>query len=210
MKVRHTTPLWSVSVETNSLGRRDPEPAANDRRPVVLGIGDSFAFGWGVDRRESLFSQLGARQANDMRWVNASVPGSGPADQLRRLPTLLDETNPAVVVLAFFVGNDFADVRFGGTSRYEILDGMLVLRAPGESLVDRFKRDIIRRSRLLQAARAWQFSHGAEPGPANWDYWRREFADIHKAETIARHRDCSPDHSRVTREHATCVSTAGE
>ena len=44
-QLRHSTAQWSVSIETNSLGHREPEPTPDDHRQVVLGIGDSFAFG---------------------------------------------------------------------------------------------------------------------------------------------------------------------
>jgi hypothetical protein len=182
-RVQHSTRLWSVTLSINSEGRRDREPDPDDTRPTVLGLGDSFAFGWGVEQHETLFARLGSQQSSDTGWINAAVPGTGPHDHWRRLPALISQANPRLVVLAFYVGNDFADVQLGGASRYEIVDGMLTTREPNESFARKLRKALVRQSRLLQALRAWLFSlesgTTAETASPQWDRWKREFASVH-------------------------------
>ena len=194
-RVQHSTRLWSVTLSINAEGRREPEPEPKDSRPTVLGLGDSFAFGWGVEHSETLFAQLSRKQSIDTRWINAAVPGTGPSDQWRSLPALIEQTTPRMVALAFYVGNDFADVQLGGASRYEIVDGMLTIRDADVSLATKTRNALVRQSRLLQALRAWQFSLENTPTSptttAEWDRWKREFATVHLGSPPAATRDAT-------------------
>ncbi len=110
-----------LRVETNERGMRGPSVIARqpgERRILVLG--DSFAFGHGVEAEEAfpalLQQQLGnadqGREQQPIRVFNAGVPGAGHEDQLITLRRHLD-LEPDVIVSCIYTGNDFDGDFFG-------------------------------------------------------------------------------------------------
>lgn len=71
---RHLTRYWDVRVRTNSEGWRDRE--SNPGLRTVLGLGDSFAFGWGVELEESFYSliQRGLSRRERIELIQAGAP----------------------------------------------------------------------------------------------------------------------------------------
>ena len=171
---RHVTPLWDVTLRTDARGFRDVDSAPERADAVVLGLGDSQAFGWGVELDQTLYSQL--EQVTRVRLIKAAVPGTGTSDQARLLERLLPVYRPTVVAVTFFVGNDFVDVGRGGSAQYEVIDGFLASRTQEPSSL----RRLAIRSRVLQLVRAAQFRLAAAAGPERlWDERMREFAEVH-------------------------------
>jgi acyl-CoA thioesterase I len=83
------------------------KPAAGAALPVgssVLALGDSITFGTGADSVAAYPAQLALLTGWNV--INAGVPGDTAAQAVERLPALLAEHQPALVILSAG-GNDF-------------------------------------------------------------------------------------------------------
>ena len=105
-----------VPVKINSFGFRDDEherlkPSGTIR---VLGLGDSFTFGWGVQVEETFLKQLERglqiRTARPVEVINAGVPGWGLAQYDRYLKRDGFQYSPDIIVIAYFA-DDLAGSR---------------------------------------------------------------------------------------------------
>ncbi len=189
---RHVTRQWDVTIAINQEGfrdRRDPIPSP---APPILALGDSFAFGWGMNLEQSYLYLLEERvnQRRPIRIVKAGVNGTGTSDQFRLLEAIGPQYRPQLVLLSFFVGNDFTDVQMGGLEQFEVKNGLLVRRElrPVPWLRSA-AQTVVRSSHLLQFLRAAQLSFeqrrsrgsmaGSHAGLASRDPWLLEFSKIH-------------------------------
>lgn len=85
-----------------------PGAAASDRRPVLLVVGDSLSAEYGLRRGAgwvALLEQRLARERLAWRVVNASISGDTTSGGRSRLPALLRQHRPQVVVIELG-GND--------------------------------------------------------------------------------------------------------
>src|SRR5262249_47347500 len=98
----------------NRLGYRgqdvDPGVAAGALR--VLFVGDSFAFGMGVEDDETWPARLGAPLTCDRPVVvyNAGVPGGGLPDEIAMTERAVPSLRPDAVVVEFTGSNDVTDL----------------------------------------------------------------------------------------------------
>jgi hypothetical protein len=92
----------------NSLGFRSPEIDSNQKHIIV--VGDSVSFGAGLGDKETLSYQLG-KQLKEFQVLNFSVPGYGVGQYYLTLKKHINKTNPALVVVVIFTGNDLQETR---------------------------------------------------------------------------------------------------
>jgi hypothetical protein len=110
---RFVHPSFDIQVEANGKGLRDRDfPAKAPGTFRILGLGDSFAFGWGVPLEACFFKRLGSL-LNGVRpdvvheVINAGIPGYGTYEALRLLTSVGLGYEPDLVILAFYEGNDY-------------------------------------------------------------------------------------------------------
>lgn len=95
----------------NSRGFKDVE--FETRKPDgtfrILGIGDSFAFGVVpyADNYLTLLEEHLAGRGHKVEVLNMGIPGIGPEDYLALLVREGLELHPDLVLVSFFIGNDF-------------------------------------------------------------------------------------------------------
>ncbi len=123
----------TIHAQHNSFGLRDTE-FAQDGRPVMLFLGDSFV--WGVDAEaDERFTDLLRKRITNYHTVNAGVSGYGTDQEYLWLQRIWPKIEPSVVVLIFCTANDRLDngtnIRYEGSLKpyfATAADGALELR----------------------------------------------------------------------------------
>lgn len=115
-----TAPSWvgihrhfdfKVTYQTNRYGYRGQFPefsqVPNGYRHAVLG--DSFAFGMGVDEHESFVALLNRQSKGSKRYLNFGVPGFSTDQELLLLQDRVLHFEPDAVTVIVYLGNDLLD-----------------------------------------------------------------------------------------------------
>ena len=182
----------ATTVRTNALGFRGPEwdpPAANE----VLVVGDSQAFGLGVEETESFASQLGGLLGEGTHVSNAAVPTFGPVEMERMLEDQLPVRKPKLVIYVVNAYTAFFEADRPNTERHGELDGWAVRKEslPGEPPAAFPGRAwLFGRSHLVLAARRWlpakaQPSALGVPSEGTWKDLLGGAAELQKSQAQA-------------------------
>lgn len=98
---------WTVRTDADGFRTGTHRPAAPGC--TDLWLGDSFAFGHGVDYDDSIVGRVQAT-TSDVLELNTSVPGYGPVQYRQILEYAYRQgRTPEVVYVVTYVGNDFHD-----------------------------------------------------------------------------------------------------
>jgi hypothetical protein len=101
-----------VTYTTNSLGMRSEE--VDSSKGHILVVGDSVAFGLGVNNRETVSYYLGEEEnisTLEYQVLNLGVSGWGIGQYYLNLKKNIDNLNPKMIVLIIYVSNDLDDTR---------------------------------------------------------------------------------------------------
>jgi hypothetical protein len=127
-------------IVTDAAGIRGPSAWPDDGRTRLLVLGDSFAFGEGVDLADR-FDTLVQDRVPNLAVVNLGVMGYGPDQQLIRARPWKQTLRRGDVLLVLTYGNDFYDLaraRHGGRSKpwLQEVDGRLLEHMPAIDALD--------------------------------------------------------------------------
>lgn len=129
-KLIETDKDGEFELNINKMGFRGPEydqiKIRNSKNRIMV-LGDSFTYGPGVRKTfvDLLQSSLSAIKNQPIIALNFGVPGYGTNNQLGVLQKYGDLIKPQIVILAFYLGNDFKD-NMAPIKTIKIIDGYLV------------------------------------------------------------------------------------
>jgi lysophospholipase L1-like esterase len=109
-----------------------PKLAKLDANATILAFGDSLTFGTGAGAGDSYPAQLELLAARKV--VRSGVPGEVSEEGLARLPDVLDEVKPALLVLCHG-GNDFLRKMDDARARSNVREMVKLARDRGIAVV---------------------------------------------------------------------------
>lgn len=99
--------VFNTTVSSNSLGFRSPE--VDDSKDHILIIGDSVAYGYGVNDNETSSHYLQGylnQKYKNLQVLNLGVSGYGPDQYYLHLKRNINNTNPRAIIVIFYTNGD--------------------------------------------------------------------------------------------------------
>lgn len=224
-RLRHATEEFDVEVAINAQGFRGPdwpEPGSErSARHTVLVLGDSFAFGWGVDWELSLAGRLAAARPG---WnvLNAAVPGYGTDQELIVLRRVLRERRIDVVVCVF-CRNDLwevgTDVAYGKRKPWFPMQAGVLEAEPTTVPASWLEANSMLYGALCKKVWEWEFARRAVEPEREWERVQTLYRAMRDAlgavplvivsaeETLARFAAAEPNVEHVDVSAALSAST---
>lgn len=162
----------ALVVRTNADGYRgQPWPAPSPSETLV--VGDSQAFGLGVDEGEMLSARLSTALPGRPAVLDASVPTYGPPEYLLTMAHVLGRRSPSRVLVVVNLINDLFELEESGARRYTAVDGWAVRReaAPADYSPSLLRTQAIASSHAAFALWRWvrtrqASAHARSPEPS--------------------------------------------
>lgn len=104
---------FRITIHSNALGYRDPDRGPKGGAFRILALGDSFTFGWGVEREDTFEARMERLHADagtgpPLEVINAGVPGYNLYQSVLALEKKGWKVDPDIVLFGAFVQNDFS------------------------------------------------------------------------------------------------------
>ena len=155
-------------VETNELGLRDHPYTGKQGRHNILGLGDSFLFGEGVDQNKTMLdiiqNILEEQFPGKYRTINAGVPGYATNQEMAYYATRGERLFDTDIVMVFFFINDV--VLFDYTDKTHEWEGVPLPNAIGLNIPSQGESGLPE-WRTLKVLKFWEKSREHQnAGPA--------------------------------------------
>ncbi len=101
---------YRIDVKISSQGFRDREHNTITEKFRILGLGDSFTFGEGVELKDTYLARLEEKLSGKADIIKAGVPGYNTAQEILLLKRLIPLYKPDLVILAL-IPQEFARLK---------------------------------------------------------------------------------------------------
>jgi lysophospholipase L1-like esterase len=124
--------LATIAALAVACGPSVPKLPRLDADAVVLAFGDSLTFGTGASPQQAYPAELG--RLISRKVVAAGVPGETSEEGLRRLPGVLEDVRPQLLILCHG-GNDFLRKMDEGAAARNVREMIRIARERGVSVM---------------------------------------------------------------------------
>jgi hypothetical protein len=150
-------------VRINHLGFRGADPTPIPTEEEILVVGDSQAFGLGVEENDAFATQIG--YGLNQPVFNAGVPTYGPPEFLEVTRRWLEKRRPKMVIYVVNLANDLFEAARPNLDRHAVLDGWALHKesVPPHVLLFPGRELLLRDSHAFFAYRAWRHHEPGDP-----------------------------------------------
>jgi hypothetical protein len=149
----------TTTIHVNAQGYRGEDWSAPADGEVIV-LGDSQAFGLGVEDQETFSAKLAELTGRPV--LNAGVPTYGPPEYLLLADELLAERKPKTLIVTINFLNDAFEIERPNKDRHTVWDGWAVRAELAPSDVRSFpgRKWLYSKSHAFYALRRWQHERG--------------------------------------------------